>query len=155
MLNTLCTQRERRGSFDGAYTPADLPRQACSRRLSAESAKSGIIVRTTSVTKPNAHFSGFVAHAIALRIEGRKRGSRGIQARALQHLVDGITYGMVLMYIGRWVPSALLTDCTPAKCQRNKEIRARHEQGESLSCLADVFGLSAQRVSQIVQGRRK
>jgi len=37
------------------------------------------------------------------------------------------------MYIGRWVPSAPLTDHTPAKYKRNEEIRVRYAQGESLS----------------------
>jgi Mor family transcriptional regulator len=44
---------------------------------------------------------------------------------------------------------------TPPKHVRNAEIRARHRAGESLSALAEVFGISEQRVHQIVQGRRK
>jgi hypothetical protein len=63
-------------------------------------------------------------------------------------------YGMVLMYIGQKLSMVPLTDHTPTKCQRNEEIRARYAKGESLSCLAEVFGLSSQRVSQIVQGKR-
>lgn len=64
-------------------------------------------------------------------------------------------YGMVLMYIGRKLSIVPLNDHTPAKCHRNEEIRARHARGESLSRLAEVFGVSTPRVSQIVQGRRK
>jgi len=87
--------------------------------------------------------------------QGNDMPHRGLRAGALQHLVDAMGYGMVLMYIGQKLSMVPLTDHTPTKCQRNEEIRARHLQGESLSSLADVFGLSAQRVLQIVQGRRK
>lgn len=80
---------------------------------------------------------------------------RGLRGRAFQHLVDGIGYGMALLYIGHKLSMVPLTDHTPTKCQRNEEIRAQYAQGESLSRLGKVFGLSAQRVSQIVQGRRR
>jgi hypothetical protein len=63
-------------------------------------------------------------------------------------------YGMVLMYIGQKLSMVPLTDHTPTKCQRNEEIRVRYARGESLSRLADAFGVSSQRVSQIIQGRR-
>jgi hypothetical protein len=80
---------------------------------------------------------------------------RGLRTGALQHLIDAMGYGMVLMNIGQKLSMVPLTDHTPTKCQRNEEIRERHAQGESLSRLADVFGLSPQRVLQIVQGQRR
>jgi hypothetical protein len=43
----------------------------------------------------------------------------------------------------------------PGKAQRNSEISARYEQGESLSELAAKYGISEQRVSQILLGQRK
>ncbi|NLF01776.1 MAG: hypothetical protein GX601_12445 [Anaerolineales bacterium] len=42
----------------------------------------------------------------------------------------------------------------PEKAERNAEIRARYEAGASVSELAAVFGISEQRVSQIIYGRR-
>ena len=43
---------------------------------------------------------------------------------------------------------------TPEKADRNAEIIARYEQGETVSELATAFEISEQRVSQIIHGRR-
>lgn len=48
-----------------------------------------------------------------------------------------------------------VSNTTPSKYDRNDEIRLRRLQGETLISLADVFGLSEQRVWQIVNGRRR
>jgi Mor family transcriptional regulator len=74
---------------------------------------------------------------------------------AFQHLVDGIAYGMVLFYIGQSTPTSLVTDHTPTKHRRNEDIRARYAQGETVVSLAEAFGISQQRVSQILRGKRK
>ena len=42
----------------------------------------------------------------------------------------------------------------PSKTERNAEIRARYEQGETVGELAVKFELSEQRISQIIHGRR-
>jgi hypothetical protein len=42
----------------------------------------------------------------------------------------------------------------PSKTERNAEIRARYEQGKTVGELAAAFGISEQRVSQIIHGRR-
>ena len=44
---------------------------------------------------------------------------------------------------------------TPTKYARNREIRLRHQEGETLTSLAEVFGLSENRVWQIVHGGRE
>ena len=44
---------------------------------------------------------------------------------------------------------------TPRQTNRNQQIRERHSAGETISDLAREFGISPQRVSQIVRGRRK
>jgi Mor family transcriptional regulator len=41
------------------------------------------------------------------------------------------------------------------KTDRNAEIIARHAEGETGASLAQVYGISEQRVSQILRGRRK
>jgi len=44
---------------------------------------------------------------------------------------------------------------TPRQTNRNQQIRERYLAGETISDLAQEFGISPQRVSQIVRGRRK
>jgi hypothetical protein len=62
---------------------------------------------------------------------------------------------MIELYAGILLPSHPISKITPSKHARNAEIRARHHTGESLSALAEAFGVSEQRVHQIAQGRRK
>lgn len=81
--------------------------------------------------------------------------TRGLRARGFQHLVDGISYGMLLMYIGQKPPDFPVTDHTPSKHERNRRIRERYAKGETVVSLAEVFGISQQRVSQILRGKRK
>jgi hypothetical protein len=62
---------------------------------------------------------------------------------------------MVELYLGIVLPPRPISKITPQKHIRNAEIRARYRAGESLRILAEVFGISEQRVHQIVQGRRR
>jgi hypothetical protein len=62
---------------------------------------------------------------------------------------------MLELYLGMLLPHKPVSHRTLANCERNEEIRRRHQRGESLSTLADVFGLSEQRIWQIVNSRRK
>ena len=62
---------------------------------------------------------------------------------------------MVELYTGILLPPHPVSKRTPRKHSRNAEIRARHRAGETLSTLAEVFGLSEQRIHQIAHGRRK
>jgi Mor family transcriptional regulator len=80
---------------------------------------------------------------------------RGLRVRGLQHLVDAIRYGVLLMYIGQKAPIEPLSDHTPSKPTRNREIRQRYAQGESVVNLAAAFDISPQRVSQILRNQRK
>ena len=72
----------------------------------------------------------------------------------MQRLADGIAYGLFLFYITQPKPKFVLTDHTPTKHQRNEEIRMRYAAGATLEELAALFGISHQRVSQIVRGKR-
>jgi hypothetical protein len=58
-------------------------------------------------------------------------------------------------YAGMLLPRKPISRITPAKYERNEEIRLRHRQGETLINLAEHFGLSPNRVWQIVHGRRE
>ena len=66
-----------------------------------------------------------------------------------------MAFAISIVYYGRLLPTSPVSDGTPKKRARNAEIRARHQQGESTATLADVFGISEQRVSQILRGQRK
>ena len=48
-----------------------------------------------------------------------------------------------------------LTNHTPSRHERNRRIRARYAQGEITVSLAKAFGISQQRASQILRGKRK
>jgi len=58
-------------------------------------------------------------------------------------------------YVGIPLPQRPVTRNTPTQCERNEEIHLRHQHGETLISLAELFGISEQRVWQIVHGRRK
>ncbi|HMN11120.1 MAG TPA: sigma factor-like helix-turn-helix DNA-binding protein [Bellilinea sp.] len=51
-------------------------------------------------------------------------------------------------------PAEPQNDLVPEKTGRNAEIQTRYEHGETLDKLAEAFGVSAQRVSQIIRGRQ-
>jgi Mor family transcriptional regulator len=52
-------------------------------------------------------------------------------------------------------PEMPQTDHTPEEADRNAEIIARYETDETGADLARAFGISEQRVNQIVRRRRK
>jgi hypothetical protein len=79
---------------------------------------------------------------------------RGLERRAFQHIFSAIQYGMQLAYIGQFSPKKPITSHTPTKQRRNTEIRARYAAGDTVEHLARLFGISPQRVSQIVRGKR-
>ena len=58
------------------------------------------------------------------------------------------------LYIGIVLPPHPVSKITPPKHKRNAEIRSRYRDGESLTTLAEMFGISPQRVSQIVRRKR-
>ncbi len=62
---------------------------------------------------------------------------------------------IIELYLGIILPPHPVSKVTPKKHVRNAEIRARHREGESLSAIAGAFGISEQRVHQIIQGHRK
>jgi Mor family transcriptional regulator len=65
-----------------------------------------------------------------------------------------LTYGMVLFYIGQSAAIFPLTDYTPTMQERNEEIGAMYASGSMVGCLAKLFNISEQRVSQIVKRKR-
>jgi len=59
------------------------------------------------------------------------------------------------LYMGSRPSDVPLSGETPRQVDRNAAIRTRHSTGETISDLAREFGISPQRISQIVRGRRK
>jgi Mor family transcriptional regulator len=66
-----------------------------------------------------------------------------------------MAFAISISYRGLILPQSPVSDGTSSKCARNAEIRARHEKGESIATLAEVFGITEQRIWQIVNNRRK
>jgi Mor family transcriptional regulator len=62
---------------------------------------------------------------------------------------------MAISYRGLILPQSPVSDGPSPKCARNTEIRARHQKGESITTLAMVFGITEQRIWQILNGRRR
>jgi Mor family transcriptional regulator len=60
-----------------------------------------------------------------------------------------------LLYSNQTPPQSPVSDATPTKQERNAEIRQRHAEGELVSDLAKEFGISVQRIHQILKGKRK
>jgi Mor family transcriptional regulator len=51
-------------------------------------------------------------------------------------------------------PAEPQNDLVPAQTERNAEIRARYEAGETGASIAQTFSISEQRVNQIIRGQR-
>ncbi|MBI5957939.1 MAG: helix-turn-helix domain-containing protein [Chloroflexi bacterium] len=66
-----------------------------------------------------------------------------------------MAFAMAISYRGLTLPQSPVSDGTLPKCKHNAEIRARHEKGESISTLAEAFGITEQRIWQILNERRK
>jgi Mor family transcriptional regulator len=66
-----------------------------------------------------------------------------------------MAFAISISYRGLGLPQFPVSDGTSPKCKRNAEIRARHKNGESIATLADVFGITEQRIWQILNDRRK
>lgn len=70
-------------------------------------------------------------------------------------LADTVAYLLRLLYSGLLLPSEPLNKKTPRRTSRNQEIKTRRAAGEPVSQLARIFGISEQRIRQILKGRRK
>jgi Mor family transcriptional regulator len=66
-----------------------------------------------------------------------------------------MSFAMAISYRGLELPQFPVSDGTSPKCKRNAEIRARHEKGESIMTLSEVFGITEQRIWQILKDRRR
>ena len=56
-----------------------------------------------------------------------------------------------LLYVELPLPPEPVSDKTPTKAEQNRQIRQRFANGETVQHLAQVYGISEQRVHQILQ----
>ena len=80
---------------------------------------------------------------------------RGMRGRSFPQVLFAMSFAMAISYRGMILPQSPVSDGPSPKCARNAEIRARHQKGESIATLAEVFGITEQRVWQILHSRRK
>jgi Mor family transcriptional regulator len=78
-----------------------------------------------------------------------------MRGRSFPQVLFAVAFAMALSYRGLELPQFPVSDGTPPKGKRNVEIRARHQKGESMATLAEVFGITEQRIWQILNDRRK
>ena len=76
---------------------------------------------------------------------------RSIDTISVYHLDEAMDRLVWRLYMGRIARRMPITDKTGIKSQRNHRIRARYEAGEGLSELARIYGISKQRVWQILR----
>ena len=83
------------------------------------------------------------------------RGSRPVWGTSVHSLERATQALLRLLYTGQLAPDVPQSNKTPEKVKRNAEIKRRYAEGESVPDLAREFGISEQRVHQILRGRRK
>lgn len=71
----------------------------------------------------------------------------------LHTLEDAVHAIITRLYAGFSIPDKPVSDKQVAKTERNEQIRKRFERGEGVSALAREYGLSPQRVYQIVHNK--
>lgn len=64
------------------------------------------------------------------------------------------TFHIMEMLYDTPYPTEPQNDLVPAQTERNEEMRARYEAGETGASLARAYCISEQRVNQIIRGRR-
>ncbi len=65
------------------------------------------------------------------------------------------TFHIIEMLYDAPYPTEPQNDLVPEKAERNVDIITRHEAGEPGANIAQAFGISEQRVNQIIRGRRR
>jgi DNA-binding NarL/FixJ family response regulator len=76
----------------------------------------------------------------------------GVLARPLPSLDSAISYLIELLYAGKEASDTPISGKSKPKTERNSELKRLSSQGWTQGQLADYFGISIQRVSQILKG---
>ena len=75
---------------------------------------------------------------------------RGYDALACLTPLQAVQRVLTRLYDGIPLPSTLQPNKTQKQSDRNVEIRQRHAAGETIRALAQAFGISKQRIHQIL-----
>jgi Mor family transcriptional regulator len=78
-----------------------------------------------------------------------------MRGRSFPQVLFAMSFAMAISYRGMLLPQSSVSNGPSPKCARNAEIRARHQKGESIATLAEIFGITEQRIWQILNDRRK
>jgi DNA-binding NarL/FixJ family response regulator len=79
---------------------------------------------------------------------------RSLQLLARFSLVQAALLFFKHIHSNKSTPLKPISRKLPAKTERNLRIRQKFEAGEAVTDIAEEFGISAQRVSQIIYGKR-
>jgi hypothetical protein len=79
----------------------------------------------------------------------------GVRGRSFPQVLFAMAFAISISYCGLSFPQSPISDGTSPKRARNAEIRARRQKGETIAALAEVFGITEQRIWQILNDRRK
>ena len=80
--------------------------------------------------------------------------TRGMRGRSFPQVLFAMAFAISIAYRGQSLPPSPVSGTSP-KCARNAEIRAHHKKGESIATLSQAFGITEQRIWQILHERRK
>lgn len=89
----------------------------------------------------------------ALDISKREMSSRPVWSTSC-HSLDATRAVLFFLYQGQSLPETPSSHTMP-KTQRNEVIRSRYSSGETVPELAEIYGISQQRIHQILKGKRK
>jgi hypothetical protein len=66
-----------------------------------------------------------------------------------------VAFAISISYRDQHLPQSPVSSGPSPKRARNAEIRVRRQKGESIATLAEGFGITEQRIWQIIHGWRK
>ena len=102
----------------------------------------------------NSAFQGENKAAICSKGMWQPMPHRGLQGRSFPQVLFAMAFAISISYRGLILPQLPISGAS-AKYVRNAEIRARHEKGELIATLSELFGITEQRIWQILNDRRK
>ena len=79
---------------------------------------------------------------------------RGFKPAACFDIWLATFHNIIEMLYNTPYPTEPQNDLVPEKAERNADIIARYEAGETGALIAQAYGISEQRVNQIIGGRR-
>ena len=80
---------------------------------------------------------------------------RGIEDSSFPEMATAVQTILQVLYRDQPIPTRPVPNRKPRKHRRNEEIRSRYKAGETLEQLAAEYGISFQRVQQIIKGRNR